>query len=92
MRERGRVDTNQAEITEALRKHGATVQDLSGVGKGCPDKLVGWRGRNYLMEIKDGKKPPSRRALSHDQVIWLNTWEGSAHVVTSVEDALAVLT
>ena len=52
MRQRGRTDNNHQEIMDYLRKTmGAQVQDLSGVGKGCPDLLVGWRGVDFLLEV-----------------------------------------
>ena len=47
-----RVDMNQPEIVADLRGIGATVQHLHMVGKGCPDILVGFRGNNWLFEIK----------------------------------------
>jgi hypothetical protein len=31
------------------------------VGRGVPDLLVGWRGTNLLLEVKDGNKPQSAR-------------------------------
>ena len=85
------VDANQKLIVKALRGAGATVQHLHGVGAGCPDLLVGFRRINYLMEVKDGKKPPSKRKPTPDQVIWHRDWRGNAHVVKSVTEALAVL-
>ena len=44
-----KIDANQNEIVDALRKAGCSVQILSSVGKGCPDILVGRGGRNYLL-------------------------------------------
>lgn len=91
MRRAPKVDANQAEIVAALRGVGASVQHLHGVGSGCPDILVGYQHRNILMEIKDGAKPPSKRALNPDQEEWFDAWRGSACVVTSVDEALVVL-
>ena len=82
-----KVDANQPEITEALRKIGASVLILSDVGKGCPDILVGWRGVNYLMEIKDGDKVLSKRRLTPDEDIFHNTWDGQVATVECIEDA-----
>ena len=48
-----RTDGNQAEVVAALQAYGASVQSLAGVGKGCPDLLVGFRGVTYLLEVKD---------------------------------------
>lgn len=90
-RRAAKVDANQKQIVKALRDAGATVQHLHAVGAGCPDLLVGFRGINYLMEVKDGHKPPSARKLTDDQVTWHRDWRGNAHVVKSITEALAVL-
>lgn len=93
MRRRGRVDANQREIVAALRKLGATVQSLADVGRGCPDLLVGFRGRTYLMEVKDGAKRLSARALTPDEEAWVAAWKGSpVFVVESIEQAIETVT
>lgn len=92
MRRAARVDSNQEAITEALRKIGASVQHLHSQGAGCPDLLVGWRGMNTLLEIKDGSKPPSARKLTEDQVKWHAEWRGQVTVVENVEQAIAAVT
>jgi hypothetical protein len=91
MRRAAKVDANHGAIVDALRRAGATVQSLAGVGKGCPDLLVGHRGRNWLMEVKDPAKPPSARELTPDQKVWTVTWGGQVAVVETIEDALAVV-
>ena len=83
-----KIDANQNEIVDALRKAGCSVQILSSVGKGCPDILVGRGGRNYLLEIKDGNKQKSAQKLTPDQVEWHDKWNGSVFVVNSIESAL----
>jgi len=88
MRQAARVDANQPEIVAALRRAGATVQILSAVGKGCPDLLVGYGGKNILMEVKDGSKKPSARKLTKDEAIWHDSWGGTVCIVESVADAL----
>jgi len=92
MRRAAKVDTNQADIVAALRKIGASVQPLHSVGQGCPDLLVGWRGMNTILEIKDGKKPPSARKLTDDQVIWHEGWRGQVAVVETIEQAILAVT
>ncbi len=87
-----RVDDNQKEVVKALRSiPGCTVESLAAVGKGVPDLLVGFMGRNYLLEIKDGKKPPSARKLTPDQIKWHKAFGGTVHIVTCYEDALEVI-
>lgn len=92
MRRQARVDSNQAEIVAGLRKIGASVQLLHMVGGGCPDALVGWRGMNTLLEIKDGEKPPSARKLTDDQVDWHADWRGQVTVVETLEQAIEAVT
>lgn len=83
-----RVDTNQKEIVEALRELGVSVQILSDVGKGCPDLVVGFRGRNYLLEIKDGKRPPSQQKLTEHEERFFDNWRGQVDIVKSVQQAI----
>lgn len=88
MRRAPRVDGNQAEITEALRKIGATVHSTAAIGRGFPDLAVGWRGMNFFLELKDGSKPPSARKLTEDERLWHEMWRGHVEVVYSIEDAI----
>lgn len=93
MRQAAKTDRNQAEIVDALRKVGASVQSLAAIGKGAPDLLVGFEGETYLMEIKDGKKPPSGRKLTPDQEVWHSNWAGGRlDVVNDINSALKVIT
>lgn len=91
MRRAARVDDNQGEIVAALRAAGCSVTSLASVGKGCPDLVVGRNGVNYLLEVKDGKKPPSKRRLTDDEKTWHNAWRGHVAIVNSVEEALQVV-
>lgn len=90
-RRASRVDANQPAIVYALRAVGATVEPLHAVGGGCPDILVGYAGRNLLMEIKDGRLSPSRITLTEDQIKWHAAWRGQRTVVRSVDEALQAL-
>lgn len=89
-----RVDANQREIVEALRKAGAFVQVTSSVGKGFPDLVVGFRGKWLLLECKDGKKSPSAQRLTDEQITWHAAAKEKApvYVVNSVEAALQAIT
>lgn len=91
MRRAAKVDANQDQVTSALRAAGASVQSLAAVGNGIPDLLVGFRGANYLLEVKDGNKPPSKRELTPDQIEWHLEWRGQAMVITSADEALAAI-
>lgn len=81
-----RVDRNHRAVVKVLRDAGASVTSLAGVGKGCPDCVVGIptgpdSGETHLVEIKDGSRSPSRRMLTPDQVRWIGQWKGSAVVI-----------
>lgn len=91
MRRHGKVDANQKEIIQALRHVGAGVQSLANIGGGCPDLLVGFRQNNYLLEVKDGAKPPSARKLTTDQVWWHEIWPGKVCVVKDCKQALKAI-
>lgn len=91
MRRAARIDANQPEIIKALRGVGAAVQPLHTVGGGVPDLLVSHRMVNYLIEIKDGAKPPSARRLTQDQLVWHDAWRAPVHIVETVADALRVI-
>jgi alanine dehydrogenase len=91
VRRQGKRDGNHAEIVKGLRDAGATVQDLGAVGKGCPDILVGFRGQSYVIEIKDGRLPPSARELTDDQKKWHAEWKGQKAVALNLFDALKII-
>jgi len=86
MRYASRVDENQAEIVRDLRAAGVSVTLLHPVGHGCPDLLCGFRGMNYLLEVKSdgGRLTPAQHA-------WHDTWRGQAAVVRNSEEAYKVL-
>lgn len=90
-RRRARIDANHGEIVSALRRVGCSVQSLAALGGGVPDLLVARNGRMWLMEIKDGKKCPSRRELTEDESAWIGSWKAPIHVVYSVDDAILVI-
>lgn len=83
-----RKDETQAEIVDAIRKAGASVEVLEPARLGgLPDLLVGFRGRNVLIEAKadDGD-------LSIEQQVWHGCWRGEKpHVVRSAYEALIAI-
>lgn len=92
MRRAAKVDENQAEIVAALRQIGCSVSLLHSVGGGVPDALVGFRGETFLIEIKDGNKPPSARKKTDAQVIWHDAWRGKpVAVVCNIREALEAI-
>jgi hypothetical protein len=68
MRYAARVDKNQADIVEALRKAGAYVWII-----GLPvDLLVGYKGHTFLVEVKNGP----RKRLTALQADFFESWGG----------------
>lgn len=86
-----RVDKNQPEIVAALRQAGCSVVHLHEVGQGCPDVLVGRNDINYLIEIKDGQKSPSKRKLTPIEAEFHAAWRGQVCIAKTVDDALRVV-
>jgi len=86
MRRNAKVDQNQQENMTALRQIGASVYPLHFAGKGCPDLIVGFRGHNYLMEIKVQKGK-----LNADQRTFHQSWRGHVCVVRSASEAVSVI-
>lgn len=82
----GNPDANQGDIVRALRKVGASVQLLTLLGDGCGDLLVGFRGANFVLEVKTTKGKLNKR-----QREWHGTWCGQRAVVRTVDEAFAAI-
>lgn len=91
MRYKSKVDRNQAEIVKALRGIGATVLHCHTL-KNAFDILVGYKGINYIMEIKDGELPPSKKRLTEGEQDFKDTWRGGEYyIVESIDQALDII-
>jgi hypothetical protein len=79
-----KADANQAIIVALLRElPGVAVLVLNAE----VDLIVGYRGRNYLLEVKrdhKAKLKPSQEKLR-------TTWPGQYSIVSTIDDALAVI-
>ena len=64
---RGKSDSNHSEICAALRKAGAHVIDLKGVGSGVADIAVLFRGETHWLEIKSGRSAVQRKDATADR-------------------------
>jgi hypothetical protein len=85
MRRAAKVDANQQAIIATLEGIGATVAVI-----GQPvDLLVGFRGRNWLIECKN---PKGRNRLTPSQTLFMVTWRGQKAVVRTADEALDVVT
>jgi len=92
VRRKARIDSNQPEIVKALRQIGATVATTHMMGRGFPDIIIGFKGKNYLAEIKDGSLVPSKRKLTDDELEFHTMWQGQIHVINSVDEAINLVT
>jgi hypothetical protein len=82
-----KIDANQRLIVEYLRARGVSVAITSSTGDGFPDLVCGFRGKNILLEIKDGEKVLSQQKLTAKQVVFHSLWRGQIAVVNSPETA-----
>lgn len=91
MRKKARVDANQKEIVQELRKRGISVLHTHQLGKGAPDIIVGYMNSNYLIELKDGNKSKSQQRLTKDELDFSLKWRGSYAVCNSLEQILLLI-
>ena len=90
MRRAARRDANEGKIVVALQACGAYVKKIND--EGAFDLLVCYRGWTLLLEVKDGAKPPSARALTPAEQKFHNEWPGqNLFIVTSEHEALDIL-
>lgn len=85
------ADGNQKSIVQALRDVGATVAPCHMVGAGFPDLVVGFRGVNYMIEVKDPMQPKHRHELTPAQVDFHRDWQGKISIAFTVSDALQII-
>lgn len=73
------LDKNQKLIVDEFKKYGATVLEINGT----IDLLVGFQGKNLLVEVKN---PLGKNKLTKSQEEFVLTWMGQLTVVRTVED------
>ena len=90
MRRAARRDVNEQRVTAALRACGAYVKQIND--EGLADLLVFYRGHTLILEVKDGDKPPSARALTPAEAKFHAEWPGqNLYIVNSEHEALDIL-
>jgi Holliday junction resolvase len=83
-----RVDENQRTIVHTFIALGASVLNLSTVGRGCPDLLIGYRGKSVLVEVKRNDKS----TYTEPQVKFMQEWRGGAiSRIDSVDAAIRLI-
>lgn len=90
---RTRRDANHKDVVAALAGVGASVVDLAACGKGVPDLLVGYRGRTWLLEVKNPahrrKSGSTNPTTGAKQEAFRASWRGEpVQVVETVDEAL----
>jgi Holliday junction resolvase len=88
MRRAAKIDANQNLIVKQLRQLGYSVYITSAIGRGFPDLVIGKRNKNYLVELKDGSKPPSARKLTDDEVKFIEDWQGNVIIAKDLDEIL----
>ena len=86
-----KVDANQSEIVQKLRRLGISVKSVATIGQGFPDLVVGYHGQNYLIELKDEGKSPSQRKLTDQEMKFQMGWRGQVDTCKSLQEILDVL-
>ena len=82
-----KIDANQRLIVNYLRERGVSVAITSNIGDGFPDLVCGFRGKNILLELKDGDKAMSQQKLTANQIVFHSLWRGQIAVVNNPEAA-----
>ena len=92
VRRANRRDANHSKIVKELRQiPGISVADTGDLGNGFPDIVVGYKGKNLMIEIKDGEKPPSGRKLTPDEKEFHDTWRGQVCIATCTNDVFDLI-
>ena len=83
------VDANQKEIVRLLNE----IPGCTAIPIGMPvDLLVGFRARNYLVELKDSNKKKYEHRYTKKQQDFLRDWPGQVRVAETFEEILELIT
>ena len=88
-RRAAKVDDNQKQVVALFRKLGWYVLIISQL-KNCCDMIVSKNNITIAIEIKDGKKPPSQRALSEGEIKFFDEWQGLYELVICDDDVINI--
>jgi len=78
-----RTDNNQAEIVRQLNQIPGVQCDV--IGKPV-DLVIGYRGRNFFVEIKRPDKINQPSAYTKAQREWIKNWPGQVRVASSFDE------
>lgn len=71
-----RADDNASALRDGFRKLGGSWLDLVPETGGEPDALLGWRGQDRLVEVKNPQGKRSARRPRAKQLDWHRSWRG----------------
>ena len=86
-----RVDINQTALRRLWLSVGGSWLSIAPEHGGEPDALVGWRGRDQLVEIKRPDNGPARKRPRPNQAEWHRAWRGRPVAVVTCFDDLRAL-
>jgi len=77
-------DAIEPEVCAALRQLGIPFEKLNH--RGAPDLLIGWRGRNLLIELKrpGGKLTPAQERFH-------SRWRGQVCICRSIDEVIELI-
>jgi len=82
-RRAAKVDANQPEIVKALRAiNGVTVE------LGMDDLLIGYKGANYWIELKEVGK---EKQIKPHQAMLAEKWKGQYLITSSLDEILELM-
>jgi hypothetical protein len=84
MRRAARQDSNQPELVLALRKIGAKVYHV----RKPLDLLVGYRGRNILVEVKRPEKKGHADEFTKEEREFIDGWPGEIAICYTIDEAI----
>jgi hypothetical protein len=87
MRRAARTDSNQHELVQAMRKIGAKVYHV----RKPLDLLVGYRGENILMEVKNPEKKGHADEFTKEETDFIATWPGRIAICYTIDEAIAAV-
>src|SRR3990167_2302049 len=83
------IASNKAEIVQILKKvPGLSVLDLSELEEGCPDLLIGYKGFNHLIEIKNSDSKESGTLQTERRKIFFDGWLGQIIIASDIDAIL----
>jgi len=80
-------DANESHIFKALESIGCSVFRLDVP---C-DLLCGYRGRTYLLEVKNPDQPKAARKKTKAQDKFFAEWNGQIDIVETAEQAIRIV-